>query len=310
VIRQSPITVLLFLLLSAATALNLLTDSFFIAFRSARYNFLVDGVVQSSIKLALPLALVGAGAFGIFASSGLAAVVALGLSGWFMVRHFGWQPRCRIDTGAIRRTFHFTATTYASSLLNLLPLFVLPLLILRAFGGAEAAYYYVAFQIATLVNAIPFAVTASGFAEGSQPGANLSQLTRRSAGLVAVALLPCVAVLIAANQLVLRPFGQAYVVNASGALTVFAIGCLAVGFNTWSSMLVRLTRQLTMMLWSKVVYAVVVCGLAAWWVNRGITWVAAAWFVGNTLSGAIAFGAFIWRDRAPRRAREKNTSTP
>ncbi len=305
IIRQSPLTVLAFVGLSAATALNLLTDSFFIGMRSARYNFLVDGVVQSGIKLALPLALVGAGAFGIFASSGLAAVAALALSLGIMARRFRFRLRPAIDADVIRRTFRFATTTYASSLLNLVPLFVLPMLVLRELGGAEAGYFYMAFQIAMLVNAIPFAITQSMFAEGSQHGADLAALTRRSARLTAMALVPCVVVLIAANQLVLRPFGGEYQANAAGALVVFALGCPAVAFNTWSSMLVRLSRQLTMMVWSNVVYAVVVCGLAALWVDRGVAWVAAAWLVGNLVSALVAFGAFVGRDRASDRAQQK-----
>ena len=60
-LSDSPAHSFFFVILTAAAAANLLTDSAFIALRGAKYNLLVDGIVQSLIKLALVAPLVALG---------------------------------------------------------------------------------------------------------------------------------------------------------------------------------------------------------------------------------------------------------
>src|SRR2546421_1625985 len=72
-VRASPLYAIGFVVLTAFAAVNLVTDSVFIAYRGATYNFIVDGLLQGAAKLALPALLTGLGAYGIFAASGGAA---------------------------------------------------------------------------------------------------------------------------------------------------------------------------------------------------------------------------------------------
>jgi O-antigen/teichoic acid export membrane protein len=295
VLHASALHVIGFVVLTAATAANLLTDSFFLAYRSARFNFLVDGIVQSSVKLAL---LVGVGAFGVFASSGLAAVAATGLSLTLMVRRFHYRYRPVIDLGILRATLGYSASSYVSSLLNLVPQLVLPLVVLRARGGAETGFYYVAFQISMLANGISFAIGQSLFAEGSQRGADLGLLARRTARLNLAVLVPCVGACIVATPYVLAPFGADYVARASGPLIWFALGCPAVALNVWASALLRLRQRMGLLVWSNVAFVVATCGLGLWLAPGGAVGVAVAWLAGNLLAGLIALIGFLTSDRA------------
>jgi O-antigen/teichoic acid export membrane protein len=311
VLHSTSLNVAVFVVLTTAAAANLLTDSFFIAYRSARYNFLVDGIVQSSIKLALPLALVTGGALGIFTSSGVAALVGVGLSLILMVRHFGYRYRPIIDVGVVRATFAYSASSYVSSLLNLLPQLVLPVIVLRAQGAAETGFYFVAFQIANLPNGVSYAISQSLFAEGSQPGADVMALARRSARLNAAVLLPGIALCVLAARLVLAPFGVTYAAHAAGTLTWFALGCLTVALNVWASVLLRLVHRLELLVWSNVVFVVVTCGLSLWLAPLGTVWVAVAWLAGNLVSGSISLAGFVAavRPGAPP-ARRRDAPTP
>ena len=221
ILHESWLTAAVFVLCSAALAGNLLTDSYFIAQRAARFNLLVDGVVQSLLKLALPVVLVGLGAFGIYASTGLAAVAALVLSLVLMHRSFGFRWKAVISRPVLRDTFSFAAGTYVASILNLVPLLVLPVVVLRSQGAAQAGFYYMAFQVSNLVNAVSYAISQSMYAEGSQPGADLRALVVRSARLMAGVLVPVVMVLVFAAPLVVIPFGESYV-EAAGPLAVMA----------------------------------------------------------------------------------------
>ena len=81
-VLSSPVTVVLFAVLVGMTALNVLTDSVFLAldwiWSFLRLQRRPDGV----LKVGLPFALAGAGAFGLYGSVGLAvAACAAGASG-------------------------------------------------------------------------------------------------------------------------------------------------------------------------------------------------------------------------------------
>jgi O-antigen/teichoic acid export membrane protein len=292
---RSPLHAIGFVVLTACSAVNLLTDSVFIAYRSARYNLVVDGCIQSGVKLALPIALVGLGAYGIFAASGLAAAAALGSSVFFLVRSFGFRFKLRVDRDVIRRTFRYSAANYVGSVLNIVPIMVVPVLVLNGRRASDAAFYYMAFQVANLFNAVAYAISQSLFAEGSYAESDLRRLVRRSALLLGVIVVPATAVCMAGANLVLHVFGPSYARHGTGALVVLSLAIPAVALNSWTTSLLRLSKQLGTLIWSNVVFAVGICGLSALWVSRGLTWVALAWLVGNLASGVIGGLAFMLR---------------
>ena len=294
-VRDSAIYAAGFVLLTAFAAVNLATDSVFIAFRAARYNFLVDGLIQGGVKLALPLALVGLGAYGIFAASGLAAFVAVALSVFFLIRRLRYQPRLRVSRDVIRRVSGFSAANYVANVLNIVPILLIPLIVIHARGTSQAGYYYLAFQLANLLNAVTYAVSQSLLAEGSYDGTDLGVLARRSAGIQGLVMLPAAGLLCLASSQVLLIFGPDYSHRAGGALFVLSLATLAVALNTWTSSLLRLTRQLVALVAANVVFVVAITGLSLLWVHRGLAWVSAAWLVGNLLAGAIGGTAVLLR---------------
>jgi O-antigen/teichoic acid export membrane protein len=286
-----------FVLLTAFAGVNLVTDSVFIAYRAAKYNFVVDGLIQGTTKLALLVALVGMGAYGIFAATGLAALIAVCFSMLFMVRRFAYRPRIQVSRPVVRQVFSFSAINYAASLLNIVPILLLPLIVINGRGPAQAGYYFVTFQIATLFYTISYAIAQSLFAEGSHPGVDLARLIRHSAKIMCLAVLPAVAALSIGGRILLLVLGGTYSQHATATLAVFGLAVPAVGLNIWTGILLKLTKQLRALVWSNVVYVGVLCGLAVTWVHRGLGWVALAWLLGNLVSGAVAGVALAigWR---------------
>ena len=282
-----------FILLTAGNAVNLVTDSFFVAFRAAKYNFLIDGVIQGATKLAFPILLVGLGTYGIFAASGFASVIAVTVSFWFMTRTFDWKPKARISLPVVRMVWGYSAANYLANLLNILPILILPLILLGSRGAADAGFYYVAFQIANLLNAVAYAVSQSLLAEGSYGEESIGALAARSARVQVVTMVPVTLALVLVTPLLLAVFGPDYRAHGTTTLRVLLVASPVVAFNTWTSALLRLTKQLGALIWSNVAYAVVMCGLAALWVDKGIAWVGGAWLIGNLASGVIGAVALL-----------------
>jgi O-antigen/teichoic acid export membrane protein len=292
-----------FVVLTVCSGVNLITDSVFIALRSPQYNLLIDGVIQSSVKLLLPVALVGLGFFGLYASTGLASAVAVVLSILFMWRAFEYRPRVENVGMVLRKTWGYGASSYLANLLNIVPILVLPLVVLKNLGAPSAGYYYVAFQVANLLYAVTYAIGQSLFAEGSHDEEAFRSLARRSAWFQAAIIIPAVVVLWVGASELLGIFGHGYGLRSVGVLRVLILAAPAVAINVWTSTLLRLTKQMIALIWSNVAYVVVICGLAAFWVDRGLVWVGIAWLVGNVVSGAVGGTALIMAGHGPRMLR-------
>jgi O-antigen/teichoic acid export membrane protein len=300
-VHASALTEVTFVLLVCATSLNLLTDSVFVAVRAAGWNLLLDGILMGAAKLILPFVLVGLGAFGVFAASSTAAGAAAGLSLVVIHRRLHARLRPRMDLGLLRDAWSFSAVNYLASCLNLLPVMLMPLALLEGAGPVAAGGFFVAYQIATILNSVSYAVCEAMFAEGSHAGHRTERIAARAAGLIAVITVPAVVVVLLTGGLVLRVFGSGYPHTAGPALIVLALGALPVGFYSWANYLLKITSQLPAIIATNVVYAATIVGLTYLWADRGAVWVAAAWGIGNAvagLSGLLAYRAGVRRNAA------------
>jgi O-antigen/teichoic acid export membrane protein len=295
-VRHSAVDAIGFTVFVTMTALVLVTDAVFIARRQAKYNLLVDGVIQGSAKLALPAVLAGAGAFGIFAATGFAAgfdvLVSLALIVWV----FGYRPRLRMNFGVIREGIGYSSANYLANLLSLVPTLVLPIAVIDELGARSAAYYYIAFSIANLLNAIAYSTSQALFAEGSHDDVDRHLLVRRSARLLLGVSVPAGLLVAALAPVILLVFGHQYSQHATGALVIFALGLLPVCAYTWAITLLRVTKQLSALVLANVAYAATVCVLGVWWAREGLVFVALAWVAGNVAAAAIA-GVALWNHR-------------
>jgi O-antigen/teichoic acid export membrane protein len=295
-VRHSGWMTLGFIAMTAFAAVNLLTDSVFVAYRAARFNFYVDGLFQSASKLALLIIFTGSGAFGIFSAGGVAATLAVLASIWFLMRRFAYRPKLVVDLSAVGSAFHFTAASYVASVFNLLPILVVPVLVLGKLDSADAGYYFIAFQITSLLSGVAFAVTQSLLAEVGHAETRLRTLAVRSARILAITIIPPAIVLGAGGKWLLLVFGSNYSDRAWPALLVLSLSAPAVAAYGWMVTLLKASGQLKAMIACNVVYAVVTIALTAALADNGLVWVALAWLAGNA-AAALTAGVPLLRHR-------------
>ncbi|GAA1961521.1 hypothetical protein GCM10009838_17650 [Catenulispora subtropica] len=290
-VQDKPVYAVVLIGICVFATVNLVTDSVFMAARRAEYNTLVDGFVQSLAKLMIPAAVVGMGAMGIVAASGVGYVVATLASVYLMYRKLGFRFSFRLGGTRIRETASYSATTHFSSLLNLVPQLALPIIVLRWLGPDNVTYYYLGSQIAALLSTGSYAIGDALFSEGAHDPAQLRSLMKRSAKIMTAVMVPGVAAVILVRKPLLSLFGGKYPEHAQGLLTVLALGALAVAFHTWASSALRITGRMKPLLGSNVVYLVATLALALGFAHRGLNWVGWAWALGNLASGlfAVAF---------------------
>jgi O-antigen/teichoic acid export membrane protein len=297
-VRQSPYMAVAFMVFCAMAAVNQLTDSVFISARIPQYNLLVDGLIQGLSRLMMPIFLVGLGVFGIVGAMGGSYAVAVIASLVLMAWRLGFRLDFRTRGTRLREQASFSIANYLAALLNLAPLLVIPLIALQKLGAASAGYYFIAFQIANLLNAASHSIGEALFSEASYDAARAGELLRRSGLIMVAAIVPGAGIAAAGSGLLLRLFGSGYELGARPLLVVLSVGSLAVAFNTWATCALRVGRRLRPLVLCNVLFAAVTIGFALTFASRGLVWLGWAWGAGNLASGVLA-AAFIVRGRAP-----------
>ena len=272
-----------FVLLTAGAGVNLLTDSVFIAAGKSQYNILVDGVVGGGAKVILLFVLTGAGAYGVFgAASG--GFVAAGLASLFLIKKvLGWRPEFKKLGHTLKPVLNFSGINYAGSVLALLPILAVPLIILDRIGASSVAYYFVTYQLATLLYQTVFSVEQSFLSEGaSADGLNRTVLRRSIRILIALCIPAFVLVVLFGHQL-LAVFGPKYANNTGSVLIVLSAAVFPIAASLWFSTVLRLvSNKLGVIVWANAVTDVIVIGLAWVWAPHGLEAVATAWLLGVT----------------------------
>ena len=302
-----------FVLLTAATGVNVLTDSIFIAAGKSSYNAIVDGVVGGVFRIVLILVLAGGGAFSIFGASSVGYASAAVVSLLLMVRALRWRPDFRNFWQVLRPVLSFSSANYAANVLNFLPSLVVPLIVLNRMSATLEAYYYVAFQLAVTLYTATAAVEQAFLAEGASHGRMGNALLMRSLRILLAFCIPAFLLILFFGHFALLAFGPEYSAHAGGALIALAAAVLPIAAYNWFLTVLRLSNKLNAIVWSNAVYGASVIGLAWVLAPHGLTAVSLSWPIGTSAGALIAGWAAIRAIRrsqrvpSPRRSRVTET---
>jgi O-antigen/teichoic acid export membrane protein len=292
-----------FVVVTAAAGVNVLTDQVFIAGRRSGFMPVVDGLVGGAGKMTGLILLTGAGAYGLFCASSLGALVPAVVSVlviYTVLRHRFSLRELRPTLAPVLR---FSVANYAGNILNLLPTLVVPLIVLDRLGAAPAAYYFVSFQVATILYAAALSVEHSFLAEGSQADVDMRLLKQRSRRILVMLFVPAALGLAAVGRWLLLAFGPGYERFGTPSLILFALAAAPIAANYWLLTLLRLYGKLRAIVLTNVTYAVAICGLAWLAAGHGLTAVAAAWPAGAVCAVCVAASGL------PRRAPARHRRT-
>jgi O-antigen/teichoic acid export membrane protein len=297
-----------FALFTASAAMNLLTDSIFVASRRADITALVDGGIGGLGKIAVALLLIGTGAWGLYCASASGVVLSVCASVLLIWRSLGSRPALRQPVATIRHWLGFSAANYVGNVFYLAPTLAVPLIVLDRLGAAAAAYYFVAFQIASSLFAAALAVEQTFLAEGSRAGVNMRELRRRSARTLAWLCVPASVVVIATGHWLLLLFGRGYYEHGTSGLILMALAAGPVAACNWSLTLLRLSGKLAWIVITNVIFATSICVIAWFGAAHGLTGIAFAWPIGTLLAACVAWFAvprgFVPRHRISTRGRD------
>jgi O-antigen/teichoic acid export membrane protein len=274
------------IVVGALSGINLLRASVFIGARRPAYNLFIDGVVQGTTKLVLPFALIGLGAYGVFASVGGASLIAVVVSILCMRRVLGFRFDFRPEAVMTKAQLSYSLSGYISMVLLVAPVMALPLIALHTLGGAQAGYFYLTFQIANIMYGISYSVGEALLAEGSFDESRIVSLVKRSALLLVALQSVGVIIVTVGSWFILSVFGREYAEHGEQLLQILGVGAIAVALNTLAGYVLRILKLLKSLIASNVVAGVATIGLAQLCCARGLEWLGWAW-LGGQLAGGI-----------------------
>ena len=290
----SPWAIALYCTLVALSAVNVLTDNVFLSINRVWSYLQLNGILMGVAKCVLPFLLAGAGALGLYGSVGGAIALCAVASVWVILRHLP-GPRTLSPSPHFLGSLRFAGAGYVTAVLWVLPLLVFPILVINALGSAAGAAYFVAYQVVTLQNAVILSLANAAYAEAERAQTGRHAVVRKAGmTLMGFAVLGSLAMFVLA-PFVLWIFGGHYADAGTSTLRVLSFATIAVAFNCWGAIRLRLSHHLRAMILVQLASTVVMLGLAVALAPLGTAWLGVAW--GDRAPGGWWRG--VRRDRGP-----------
>ncbi len=294
-IRENFVFILLFFIFTLTWVLSTLLNNIFISKRSAKYAFIKDSGVFSSLKILLLPILLPLGAFGIFSAWGISIAIAFILFLAFFLPKVqpGYMPNLVVKKHTINDMLHFSFGNYVAENFRELPRLLMPLIIINLLSASDAGYFYIAWVIASLLFMIPISTSRSLLAEGSINEDTFRHSLKKSMKFIFFLLIPVALFIFFLGDKLLLLIGESYSNNAFEMLKWFALSGIPFTINVLYITIMRIEKKVTTIILIYAVLGIGSLGLSYFLIGKiGLIGVGIGWFAIQSLVG-IAILIFI-----------------
>ncbi|MGD0394692.1 MAG: lipopolysaccharide biosynthesis protein [Acidimicrobiales bacterium] len=204
-----------------------LLDYVFQAERRAHYVGLrgaTFGVLKLALLTALILLGVGSGTWLIVAWV-VGSLLTSGISLFWQIRRLGRPHRYSIKgvAGHVRKWFKILILHHLTSLGSVMIPSLMPVLVVARLSPPDAAHFYIAWLVSSVLLTVSAAVSGNLLAELSYDDEPMPQKLRKASRLIAGLLLPPSIFLVVFGRWVLGIFGPTYAASSYGILLLFVV---------------------------------------------------------------------------------------
>lgn len=279
-----------FVLCSSIAPLTVLqTQGIFIGFRKSNYSLWLTALSVARIATIPFLTLLGS--TGIFIAYGLTTLLSFILGTVLTFKIVPQRSSTLVNRSILVNIFRYSSGNYAARILENIPVYVLPLLIISILGAELNAYFFIAWQISGVLMMAPsIATSRSLLAEGANESGDIQKNTRKSVKLTMAILIPLLALLILFGRPLLGFFGASYASNSYEVLIAISIGSIPYAFNTLYAGVMRIRcRIMPVILTYGGIAALTLIGSLALMQTLELIGVGLAWIVANVIVFVIIF---------------------
>jgi len=278
----------LYLLFLASSSVASITGVSFIALRKAEHHF--SQSLLASLKLLFLFPLVLHGTMGIFSSFGISCTIASVFSILILFK-LGIKPSY-YDRKFLKDSFLFSAGNYVAGMLITAPSQILPIMVLNVLGAEDAAHYFIAYGIASLLFMIPSAFSTSLFVEGSY-GEALKSNTLKSLFAIFLILIPTIVIIYFFSGYLLNFVGKNYN-EGLGLLRLMSLSSVFVAIYSVYFSIKKVQKDVKGLIIISLSAFILIISLSYNFMLRfGIIGVGYAWMIGYGLISLVVVMVFI-----------------
>jgi len=200
-----------------------------------------------------------------------------------------YRPFPSVKREVINDLFHFSSGNYIARIFEMLPTFVLPIMVVNALGAEKNAYFYIAWQISMLLHAIPRWTSMSLLAECSYNQEEIIWNVRRATKFILILLAVAITGIFLFGKYLLWIFGEEYARNSLDVLLILVLGSVPFAFNVVYASVKRVQKEIKPVIWVYGGIAVITL-VGSYLLARsiGIVGVGIAWLMGNiVIAGGV-----------------------
>lgn len=282
-LKNYPFYGLLFVILTCIWAITALINSIFISNLCSEY-VLIKEVIFGIFKIPVPIFFVPFGAMGVFIAWCLCAFISLFYGLKIMHKTLAnYKFRLILNKNIIKNMLSFSIWNYISNFFNLMPGYVLPIMIANLTSPNEAAYFYTAWSFSNILFMIPKQATQSLFAEGSNTQDKLNIYSFKSIKFIFSILIPSAILILIFGDKFLLIFGSEYSIEGFKLLQIFAISSIPLAVCTIYITIKNVEAKVkTVSLINGIIAAITLASSYLFLDRMGLVGVGYAWALSNT----------------------------
>ncbi len=243
ILKENKILLMLFIIYTALMPLTgLQREGIFAGFRKTEYSFVQTLVTVARIGV-VPF-LTAFGAAGIYASFGLTPLLAFIVGIFLTSRIINYKPVPAVRREVLNDILHFSFGNYLARIFEMLPTFVLPIMVINVLGAKASAYFYIAWQISVLLLAVPRFTSISLLAEGSYNNEEFGRNVKRAFKFIFILLGIAIAGILLFGNHLLRIFGEEYAINSFEVLSILVLGSAPFAINALYASVMRVKKRI------------------------------------------------------------------
>jgi len=257
-----------------------------------------ENAIYGIIKIFLLVAFSAGGAWGIFVSWSISAVllvvpINLLLFLKFIPQHASQKQEQ--EELSLREVSRFAGGNHVSGLLMAVPDFLMPIIVLQIEGAENTAFFFAAWSLVWPLRLVGTNIANAFTGQAASDESRIGDLWYKGSLLILAIFVPLVLILTLGAYPLLRVlFGAEYADNGDTLMRLLAPGLLPFAFVALAVALARVRRQLSRLLALSATYFAVSLPLSIALISvDGINGAGLAWLLSQFIVGVIALG--IWR---------------
>lgn len=259
-----------------------LIDNVFIAYGQNKF-VLYKNLIFSILKLLLPFLLIVLGAYGLFLSWTISALVSLIYVGIVLALKYHHKFKPIIHDIVLKKIFRFSFGNYISGLLSISQNLILPILITHYLTPTDTAHFYIPLMMAGIIYVIPQSIATTLFAKASGNMKDTKKIMKRAIKLTTYLVVPAMIFFIVFGKFLLSFFGQEYQQNSYNVLVILTITSIFIAIKTIYLTIINLKKHMKKLILINGINTIAIIVLSFFFLHNGIIGFAYSYLIGQAL---------------------------